>query len=71
MAASWIHADKISIEGEDLKCNLTGDQKIAIITKYTASRSFSDNQKKDLKLRLGSKVPPVCNLNIPDETLKA
>jgi len=48
LASTWVLERKITIDGQDLKVNLTEDQKYAIIVKVWASQQFSQEQKDTL-----------------------
>lgn len=49
MAADWIQTQKITIDSIVLKSDLTVEQKCAIMKIYTASKSFTDEQKNVLR----------------------
>lgn len=78
MAAAWIFADKIFIDGQQLKCSLTDDHKYSVVKAYNASMHFSDEEKRDLLNKCfenddtdaGKTVQKICDYNKPDEKLK-
>ena len=45
----WIINKKVTVDDEELKCELTNDQKYTIARKYWASTEFSLEEKKTLK----------------------
>lgn len=51
-AADWIISKKVSVDDEELKCELTNEQKYTITKKYWASTEFSLEEKKTLKERV-------------------
>jgi len=78
MAASWIESGKITIEGEDLACELTNEHKYDILKRYYACDAFTLDMKKALKAKTLSddqsdnakKVSQICDNSLPDAALK-
>ena len=79
MAADWITNGKVSVEGENLQCELTSQQKYSIVKKYWASSDFSIEEKNALRDKVfanddsdaGKNVKKVLEWSLPDEALKA
>lgn len=50
--ANWVHSDKITYEGVELKSALTPDHKYQILSHYYASKDFSLDDKEKLKTKV-------------------
>ena len=50
-ACGWLHAEKITIDGEELACPLTDQHRYAIVQNYNASMHFSTDDKKELRTK--------------------
>ena len=46
--ADWIFSGKVTVDGVELKSQLTNDQKYMIMQKYSACKDFSQEQKTKL-----------------------
>ena len=51
-AASWILDGKVTVDDEELKCELTLEQKYTIVRKQWASSEFSPEEKKALREKI-------------------
>jgi type I restriction-modification system DNA methylase subunit len=79
LAASWIEQGKITVNGVELKTNLTPEHKYAIVKSYTASKGFTAEQKSALKTKAfegdtsdkAHQVQKTCEYSIPEAALKA
>ena len=77
-AADWILNGKVTVEGEDLNCELNPKQKHDIIKKYWASTDFNLDEKKALRAKVfesdesdaGLNVQKILEWSLPDEALK-
>ena len=77
-AAQWIYNEKIDIDGEELSCELTDEQKYTIVRNYFASKHFTLDEKKDLLIKTfekdqsdaGKTTQKLCNWCLPDPALK-
>ena len=54
-AAKWILDDKVAIGSDELKCQLTPDQKYIVVKRYSASTDFTAEEKKALADKIFSK----------------
>jgi len=78
MCASWINNEKINIDGEDLACKLTNEQKYDILKRYYACDVFTLDEKKALKAKTlandqsdnAKTVEQICDNSLPDAALK-
>jgi hypothetical protein len=79
LAASWVTEGKITIDGEELKVNLTEDQKYQIIVKVWASSQFNKEEKDALMTKAmegdesdkGKKAKKQAEFSLADPVLKA
>ena len=77
-AADWITNGKVTVDGEELKCDVTAKQKYDILKKYYASADFSLDEKKALRAKVfenddsdaGKNVQKVLDYSLPDGALK-
>jgi len=68
----------VTVENEDLRCEVTSKQKYDILKKYWASSDFSLDEKKALREKVfenddsdaGKNVQKVIEWSLPDEALK-
>lgn len=78
MCATWINNQKISIEGEELTCELTNEQKYDILKRYYACDAFTLDEKKALKAKTlandqsdnAKTVEQICDNSLPEPALK-
>lgn len=78
VAAKWLEDEKVSVDGEELKCVLRPVFTYMIIKKYWASSDFSLEQKQALRDKLFAKddsdaaneCKKVIEWSLPDEKLK-
>ena len=52
VAADWINNGKITVDGDALNCELTKQQKYAIVKRYWASTDFTQEEKDALKAKV-------------------
>lgn len=79
LAASWIVNGKITVDGVELKNNLTPEHKYAIIKSYTSSIHFTLEQKSSLRAKTfegdtsdkAHQVQRTCDFALPEAELKA
>ena len=77
-AADWILNGKVTVEGEELDCELTTPQRYDILKKYWASSDFTLDSKKELRAKVfendnsdaGKNVQKVIEWSLPDQALK-
>lgn len=78
LAASWIEAGHIAIDGTVLKTALTPEHRYAIAKSYCASRNFTPAEKQALREKAfagdtsdkAHQVQTVCDHSLPDAALK-
>lgn len=79
LAAQWLRDGKVTINGLELKSNLTPDQKYAIIKLIYSSRGFTGEEKNELRTKTfegdasdkAHSAQKVCDNSFPTAELKA